>query len=101
MMEPEALEEEINNFFNENYDGRYRTSVDINSDSGEAYIFVAFEEGSEKPGIGSFVDEIFESLDVDNPRLEADWYPEENRYDITLGENSDQPLPEKIPRSSV
>lgn len=91
-MEPEVLEEEINEFFNENYEGRYRVSVDIDSDREEAYIHVAFEKGSEKPGIGSFVDEIFEGLDVDNPRIEADWYPEENRYDITLRENSSRPL---------
>lgn len=101
MMEAEKLEEEINSFFNENYDGRYSASVDIDRDRHEAYIFVAFEEGSEKPGIGAFVDEIFERLEVDNPRMEADWYPEDNRYDIILGENSDQPLPETTPRTSV
>lgn len=101
MMEPEAIEEEINEFFNENYDGRYRTKVDIARDENEAYIFVAFEEGSEKPGVGSFVDEIFEKLGVDNPRMEADWHPEENRYDITIGENSDQPLTGNTPRTSV
>ncbi|WEL22916.1 hypothetical protein [Candidatus Nanohalovita haloferacivicina] len=100
-MEPEVLEEEINQFFNENYDGRYRTSIDIDDARDQAYIYVAFEEGSEKPGVGAFVDEIFEELDIDNPRMEADWYPEENRYDITLTENVDEPLPGQKPQTSV
>ncbi|QKQ98710.1 hypothetical protein GKQ38_04255 [Candidatus Nanohaloarchaea archaeon] len=100
-MEEENLEEEINEFFNENNDGRYRASVDVDYSQPEARIYVAFEDGSEKPGIGSFVDEIFEDLGISNPRMEADWHPEENRYDITLKEDVDGPLQSQTPKTSV
>lgn len=47
-MKFEDLENEISEFFNENYDGRYRASIGINEPRNEAYIHVAFEQGSEK-----------------------------------------------------
>ena len=96
-MKFEDLENEISEFFNENYEGRYRASIDINEPRNETYLHVAFEQGSEKPGVGSFVDEIFDILEIEDPRIEADWYPEENRYDIMFREAGYRPLPEKTP----
>lgn len=47
-MKFEDLENEISEFFNENYEGRYRASIDINEPRNGAYLHVAFEQGSEK-----------------------------------------------------
>ncbi|MFB6192868.1 MAG: hypothetical protein ABEK00_01320 [Candidatus Nanohaloarchaea archaeon] len=85
-MRESELEQKINQYFNEEYSGRYRSSLDIDYDSNTAIASIAFEDGSEKPGIGSFIDEIINELGLDNPRLEADWQPEENIYTINIHE---------------
>lgn len=93
-MEEESLEDEMNQYFNDNFSGRYRTSVDIYGDGSQASAYIAFEEGSEKPGIGAFVDEIIDELGLDHPRLEADWQPEEEIYTLDIKEAEDSPMPD-------
>lgn len=83
-MKESEIEEELNRCFNEKYEGRYRSSLDIDYDNKTAIASIAFEDGSEKPEIGSFIDEIIDELDLDNPRLEADWTPTENIYTINI-----------------
>lgn len=93
-MEEESLENQMNRYFNDNFEGRYRTSVDINEKNSRASAYIAFEEGSEKPGIGAFVDEIIDELGLDHPRLEADWHPEEEIYSLDIKEVEDSPIPD-------
>lgn len=93
-MEESELESDINEFFEAEYEGRYRVSADIDYDRSRADIYIVFEEGSEKPGVGGFVDEVIADLSLENSRMEADWQPENRRYDITIHEQMDRPLPD-------
>ncbi|MFP4229845.1 MAG: hypothetical protein ACLFRK_01760, partial [Candidatus Nanohaloarchaea archaeon] len=83
-MEKQQLEQDLNLYFNEEYEGRYSPSIDVDHEEEVATLSIAFEEGSDRPNIGKFVDQIIDRLESDNIRMEADWSPKHRLYTVNI-----------------
>ncbi|MFB6159064.1 MAG: hypothetical protein ABEJ95_05425 [Candidatus Nanohalobium sp.] len=85
MSKSEPIEASVNEFLNENYDGRYRSSVDKSRD--EVLLYVAFEEGSEKPGYREVAEMLSQETGVTG-KAEAGYSQDEGIYYVAISDQS-------------
>ncbi|MFB6116565.1 MAG: hypothetical protein ABEK10_03565 [Candidatus Nanosalina sp.] len=81
-MKEGEVKERVDSYLNQSFDGRYRTSIDVEDDG--VILSIAFEDGSEKPLVGHAVDIMVAELGLENFRIHADWEPERNRYIVEI-----------------
>lgn len=76
------LKQKTDTYLNENFKGRYRTSIEV--DENEIIISISFEDGSEKPRIGRIIDNVVAEEGFSDFEIRADWQPERNSYVIEV-----------------
>jgi len=76
------IKKQIDNYLNENFNGRYRSHVET-KDKG-LIISISSEKGSERPRIGKVIDILIEKIDVDEFEIKADYEPSKNKFYIEL-----------------
>lgn len=76
------IKKQIDNYLNENFNGRYRSHVET-KDKG-LIISISSEKGSERPRIGKVIDILIEKIDIEEFEIKADYEPSKNKFYIEL-----------------
>lgn len=77
---------------NENYEGNFSSSVDLNYEDKRANLVVAFDEIEEYPRVAHFVEDIIKELKIEKPRLLSDFNEKKGIYRLEVEEGASTDL---------
>lgn len=80
------VKDRIENYLNEEYEGGYRASIDIDEERGEAIVSVFFEKNSEVITLGELLEELVEEAGVERPNVKMDYEPGKGKYNLRIAE---------------
>lgn len=76
--------QEVRDFVEENYNGRFSVSVDIDQNRGYGYLCVTFEPGEEMIPLAGYAADIVEILDAEEVEMNADLKIEDGEYELSV-----------------
>lgn len=74
---------------NEEYEGNFSSSIDLDYEEKRAYLVVTFDEVEEFPRVAHFVEDIVAELGIQRPKLFSDFNEEHGTYEMEVEEASE------------